>query len=226
MDGPLVSDELVGRAYRDLAAIHYWLGDERFMVSAIRRDPLPVRRILDVGCATGIVLQRVGRKLGVDAVGADIQPRPAVAEPVPIIRADACRDALPEADVAFCMHLGHHLSADNLIRLIRNVGRYCRRFILLDLVRHPLPLALFRMFLAPLICEIDAEDGQQSIRRSYTPAEMREVATAALAGSGSTFRLSVAPLYVRQVVDISYARVAPERCPECSISAEEGECLA
>jgi hypothetical protein len=33
-----------------------------------------------------------------------------------------------------------------LLDLIRNVGRSCRRFILLDLVvRHPLPLALFRL---------------------------------------------------------------------------------
>jgi len=219
LDGPDVPDEVVRRAYQDIAAIHRWLGDERFLIGAIRRDPLPVRRILDVGCATGLVLERVGRRLGVDAVGADIQPRPSVAAPVTIVRADACRDRLPVADVTYCMHLGHHLSADDLILLIRNVGRYCRRFIVLDLVRHPIPLALFRIFVAPLICDIDAEDGRRSIRRSYTPAELREIAATALAGSQATFRLSVAPFYIRQVLDISYgiARKTEE------IRAEEGE---
>jgi len=223
LDAPDVPDELVHRAYRHIAAIHYWLGDVRFMTRAIRRDRLPVRRILDVGCATGLISQWVGRNLGVEVVGADIQPRPAANAPIPILRADARFDPLPVADVAFSMHLGHHLAEDDLVRLIRNVGRYCQRFILLDLVRHPLPLALFRLFLAPLICGIDAEDGQRSIRRSYTPGEWRRIAATALADSGGSFQLTVAPLYVRQVVDVAYGDLdsVPERAGEAF--AETGQ---
>jgi SAM-dependent methyltransferase len=223
LDSPDLSDELVERAYRDIAAIHQWLGDVRFLVGAIRRDPLPVRRILDVGCGTGLVLQRVGRRLGVEVAGVDIHLRPAIAAPVPIVRADACIDPLPFADVAFCTYLGHHLVEEDLVRLIRNVGRYCRRFILLDLVRHPVPLALFRLFLAPLICPIDAEDGQRSIRRSYTPAEWREITATALAGSSATFHVSVAPLYARQVVDVSYGSPKPDSESQSEIFAQEGE---
>ena len=200
-----VPDELVERAYRDLARIHYWTGDTNFIVRAIRRNPLPVRRVLDVGCATGLVLQEVGHRLGVDVVGVDIHPHPRIAAPVPILRADARRDPLPLADVAFSMHLGHHLRERDLVDLIRNVGRFCRRFILLDLVRHPVPLAFFRLFVAPLICAIDAEDGQRSIRRSFTPGELRELTSSALAGTGGTFELSVAPFHARQVMDICYA---------------------
>jgi hypothetical protein len=117
------------------------------------------------------------------------------------------------------MHLGHHLSTDDLIRLIRNVGRYCRRFILLDLVRHPLPLALFRTFLAPLVCAIDAEDGQRSIRRSYTREELREIAATALSGKLGSFRFSVAPLWIRQIVDITYN--GPEVEMPCEVPEEE-----
>ena len=198
-----VPDELVARAYRDLARIHRWLGDTRFVAHAIRRDPRPVRRILDVGCGTGLVLEDVRRMTGAEAIGVELNPRPSLAAPVEIFQADAVRDPLPSADVAFSMHLGHHLGEDDLVRLIRNVGRSCRRFILLDLVRHALPLALFRVFVAPLICPIDAEDGQRSIRRSYTPAELQRI-TASAIPDAARFRTFVAPFYIRQVIDISY----------------------
>jgi SAM-dependent methyltransferase len=197
-------DDLVERAYQDIARIHGWLGDTRFMVRALRRDPLPVHRVLDVGCGTGLVLHEVGRRLGVEMVGVDIHSHPSIAAPVEIVQADARRDPLPTADVAFCMHLGHHLEAGDLVRLIRNVGLFCRRFIVLDLVRHPLPLALFRLFLAPVVCAIDAEDGQRSIQQSYTPDEFRKLTSLALAGTRGSFRLSVAPFNLRQVIDISY----------------------
>ena len=207
LDQDGVPEELVERAYRDLARIHHWLGDTRFIVNAIRRDPQPVHRVLDVGCATGLVLKELERRLGVEVIGAEINPHPSIAAPVPIVKANAVHDPLPSVDVAFSMHLGHHLSEGDLVGLIRNVGRFCRRFILLDLVRHPLPLALFRLFIAPFVCRIDAEDGQRSIRRSYTPRELRRIGSSALAGAGA-FGLSVAPFYVRQVMDISYAKNA------------------
>lgn len=202
-----VPEELVRRAYRDIARIHNWLGDTAYIVRAIAHDPLPVHRVLDVGCGTGLVLATVERKLRVNVIGAELHPYPSISAPVPIVQADALLDRLPSADVAFCMHLGHHLAECDLIRLIRNVGRYCRRFILLDLVRHPLPLALFRLFVAPFVCPIDAEDGQRSIRRSYTAEELRRITTSALEGTRSSFRVSVAPCYARQIVDISYESV-------------------
>ena len=49
-------------------------------------------------------------------------------------------------------------------------------------------------------------DGQKSIRRSYTPTELRRITASALADSGSGFRHSVAPLYARQTIDIVYAK--------------------
>jgi hypothetical protein len=150
----------------------------------------------------------MGRRLGVEVVGAEINPHPSIAALVPIVKANAVYDELPSADVAFSMHLGHHLSEGDLVGLIRNVGRFCRRFILMDLVRHPLPLALFRLFLAPFVSQINAEDGQRSIRRSYTPVEFRRIGSSALADATGVFSLSVAPFYVRQVMDISYAKNA------------------
>jgi SAM-dependent methyltransferase len=199
-----VSVDLVRRAYADLARIHRLLGDTEFVVEAIRRDPYPVRTILDVGCATGRVLEDVSRKLRVQALGIDLKPYQSISAAVTILQADATRDSLPNADVAFSMYVGHHLPENELVKLIRNVGRFCRRFILIDLVRHPLPLVLFRLFVAPFVSRIVAADGRTSIRRSYTPGELRRIAAEALAGSGGIFRQTVAPLYARQAIDIVY----------------------
>lgn len=201
-----VPDALAARAYRDLTRIHRYLGDTRLIVGALRRDPLPVRRVLDVGCGHGGVLADVRKQLGVEVVGVDVKSPGARHGSIPIIQADATRDPLPMADVAFSMYLGHHLSDDGLVALIRNVGRSCRRFILLDLVRHRLPLALFRLFVAPLASPIVAIDGRISIRRSYTGSELECLVGKALAGSASRSRHSIAPLWIRQVADISYAQ--------------------
>jgi SAM-dependent methyltransferase len=230
LDDPSLPDDMVERAYRDIAAIHRWLGDTRLITKAIRRDPLPVRRILDVGCGTGLALKRIGDTLDVDIVGADIRPRPRISGRAPIVEADACLDPLPNADVAFCMCLCHHLPPEDVIRLIRNVGRYCRRFIVLDLVRHPLPLALFGMFVAPLICDVDAQDGRSSIRRSYTPAELRELTAMAIDGSAARFRFSVNPFRLRQVVDITYGPVVSDSKAsnskwEVDLTQERDRCL-
>jgi SAM-dependent methyltransferase len=205
LDRENVPDDLVETAYRDLTRIHRFLGDTAAVAAAVRGNPVPVRRILDVGCARGGVIRDLRRQLGVEVLGVDLRVPAANHRDVPIIRADAIRDALPQADLAFSMNVAHHLSEDELIALIRNVGCYCPRFLLLDLVRHPLPLALFRIFVAPMISKIAVADGLMSIRRAFTAAELRHITRKALSGTASTFRHRVYPFYIRQTVDISYS---------------------
>jgi hypothetical protein len=148
----------------------------------------------------------VTRTLGIKGIGIDIMipstGRSSTSQP--IVRADAVRDPLPMADVAFSLHTAHHLSEAELIQMIRNVGRSCRRFIVLDLVRAPLPLALFKIFIAPFVSRIAASDGQTSVRRAYTPNELHRIVSDALADTGASFRHSVSALSLRQIVDISY----------------------
>jgi SAM-dependent methyltransferase len=204
LERPGVSQAQAARVYRDLTRLHRYLGDTASIVSAVRRDPLPVRRILDVGCGQGGVLRDLRERLPVEVLGVDVDPVAVAGADCPILLADAVLDPLPAADVAYSMCLGHHLSETELVKLIRNVGRSCRRFILIDLVRHPLPLAMFRLFVAPFLSPIAVADGKASIRRSYTTAEMTRIVTEALDGAGR-FRHSVAPLYARQTLDIEYA---------------------
>jgi SAM-dependent methyltransferase len=204
LDGPDIAEDIVVRAHRDLDRLHGLLGNTNAFVAALRSDPLPVRRVLDVGCGHGGLLLQLQRRLGVDAVGVDLRPPAAHTLPFPILRADAARDPLPEADVAICNWLAHHLTEDEFISLIRNVGRSCRRFIVFDLVRSRLPLVLFRTFIAPFLTAVNAADGCTSIRRAFTPDEMQAVVRRALQGTGATFRYSRTPFRSRQMVDIRY----------------------
>jgi SAM-dependent methyltransferase len=212
LDGEGIPDDQATGAYRQLARVHGLIGDTGLLVRSIRRDALPVRRVVDIGCASGLVAEQVHRKLGVEVVGVDLRPRASPDVRVPMMQANAVYDPLPYGDAAFSMHLGHHLSDSELAALIRNVGRYCRRFILLDVVRHPLPLALFSVFAGPFASRIVVEDGETSFRRSYTARELHQITASALAGSAATFRQSVGPFYLRQVIDISYHGQATGTC--------------
>ena len=205
--------EALARAHSDLTRLHRYLGNTAALVHALRRDPLPVARVLDVGCGHGGLLLEIRRRLGVAVAGVDL--RPPENPRAPILHADATRDPLPAADVAISVCFAHHLTDAALIAVIRNAGRSCRRFVILDLVRHPVPLALFTLFVGPFLSPVNRADGALSIRRAFTPAELRAVAVEALDGGPATFRHAVAPLGVRQILDISYGPVVSGR-PDAS----------
>jgi SAM-dependent methyltransferase len=209
LDGLAVAEDVRERCYDDLARMHRWLGNHRAILECLRRDTGPVETVLDIGCGHGALLQEMRAKLGVRAIGIDLNP-PRRPLPVAILRADAVHDRLPAADVAVSVAMVHHLSAEEFAALIRNVGRACRRFVILDLVRRRIPLALFRGFVAPFMNSISAQDGILSLNRAFTPEEMERIVTAALAGTAGRFRHVVAPFYTRQIVDISYG---PEAFP-------------
>jgi SAM-dependent methyltransferase len=202
LDRKEVPELVASRSYRELTTIHRLLGNTRYLVSAIQQNPYPVRRVLDVGCGRGGLLKAVTERLGVQGVGIDLSP--AGTNPIPILAADATRDHLPPADVAYSAYVAHHLTDVDLCRMIRNVGRSCRRLILLDVVRSWMPFALFSAFIAPLVSPVTAADGETSIRRAYSPSELKTLVAEALTGTGATFQHSVSAFGVRQVADITY----------------------
>ena len=203
LDDPSVAEEIREMCYRDLARTHRWLGNSRAVIDRIRRDPLPVHKVLDIGCGHGALLGEIRQRLGVDVVGVDLRP-PRADGRIEILRRDALREDLPKADVAVCVVVVHHFTAAEVRRLIFNVRRSCRRFIILDLVRHALPFYLFRAIGARLVNRINVEDGLRSIERAFTVKELGDVTREALRVCGGDFRQSVAPLFVRQIVDIRY----------------------
>lgn len=200
LDGSGLAPEVVERAHRALLRAHTLLGNRAAILRALRRDGPRLGRVLDVGCGHGGMLAQIRTHLSVDVIGADLNP-PAHAV-VPIVRADVTSDPLPEADVAISLCLAHHLTEEQVVRLIRNVGRSCPRFIILDLVRSRVPLALFRLAAPLVLPRVNVSDGALSIRRAFTPAEFR--ATVGRALGGAPFRHVVAPFYIRQIADITY----------------------
>jgi SAM-dependent methyltransferase len=203
LDGAGVAEEVRERCYRELATTHRWLGNHAAVIKLLRRDASTVKSVLDIGCGHGAFLCELRRKCEVEAIGVDLNP-PQRSLPVRILRGDAVCDRLPAADVAVSIAVVHHLPAGEVARLIENVGRSCRRFIILDFVRHRCPLLLFRTFVAPFVNSINARDGIRSLERAFTPAELNRIVTESLAHTGARFRHTVSPLYTRQIVDISY----------------------
>jgi SAM-dependent methyltransferase len=204
MDSPDIPAELLTRFHRDLVIVHRLLGTYPTIARFLRNDPLPIRRVLDIGCGGGELLQYLRKRLGVDVVGID--QRPGVTEGVPMVTGDAVRDPLPEADVAVCTMLSHHLTPDENIAMIRNVARTSRRLLILDLIRHPLPLILFTTFLCPLIGKEAGTDGRQSIRRAYTPDEFRELVKISVSGMNAEVSMDIPRFRSRQVIDIRFTR--------------------
>lgn len=204
LDGVGVLPEVFERAHRKLSQTHSLLGNHAAILRALRRDGKATRRVLDIGCGHGGLLEKVRRQLGAEVLGVDLRPPEGVAREFPILKLDAVREALPRADVAVSVCLVHHLRDEEFVEMIRNVGRACRRFVILDLVRHLVPLALFTAFAPLCLPRVNVLDGRQSIRRAYTPEEFHALITQALAGTGASFHHSVAPFWIRQTADIRY----------------------
>jgi 2-polyprenyl-3-methyl-5-hydroxy-6-metoxy-1,4-benzoquinol methylase len=205
MDDPSVPHETWVRFHRQLGSLHRFLGNQRAILDALRRHPRPIGRVLDIGCGDGELLNAIRNALDVDVMGVELRPPRCNRFDVPIIEADATRDRLPEADVAVSMMVCHHLAETEIVALIRNAARSVRRLIILDLVRHWLPLALFSTFVSPLLMRTVAVDGCQSIRRAYTPRELRDIVEGAVAGSHASLLHRVTPLRSRQVIDITWS---------------------
>ena len=201
LEDPSLPGEVVAQAYRDLARTQKLLGNTSAILRRLRGKN--IRSVLDIGCGQGALLEQIRRELGVDVVGFDLRAAP-TGSSVPILTGNAAVDPLPKADVALAVCLVHHLKEAELVAMIRNVSQSCPRLIVLDLVRHWIPLALFRAFMSPFLHPINSADGITSIKRSYTKRELRKIVDEAVKETNARIAHTVSPFYIRQIVEISW----------------------
>ena len=204
MDDPTVPEETMKTIHGEIVKINRYLGNVGALVSLLKSSPDVAGSVLDVGCGHGGLLLELKRRLPIEAVGVDLRVPEIPIPGVRIVKADAVSEVLPNCDVAIATYLIHHLPDEDVVRLIRNIGKSCGRFVFLEPVRSVLSLALFRMFVGPLLHPINAYDGAQTIRRAHTVPEMQALVTRALDGSEATFQHHVAPLNIRQIIDIRF----------------------
>lgn len=178
----------VESSLRDLGRINRWFGGVGTLRAMLERVAEESGRrefsLLDVGAASGDVASQARRQL---------QARGILVQPVLLDRAASHLEpangaqrvvgeaqALPFADSSFdlvaCSLLAHHLEPGELARFIDEAQRVARLAVLInDLRRHPLHLALVYAGFPLYRSRITRHDAPASVRRAYTPAEMRAI---------------------------------------------------
>lgn len=202
MDEPGQDQRQLAVSLADLRAVNRWLGGTRVILhhlgGLIERHPRERYRILDVATGSGDIPLKVStwaraKGIGIDLIATDNHPatlRMAGEHTAddPAIRtmfADAMR--LPFADGAFDVALLstalHHFDDEgDCVRVLRELGRVSRiGFIVNDLARSRTALAGARLLAATVWRRhpVTRHDGPLSVRRAFTPAELRALAAKA-----------------------------------------------
>lgn len=201
MDSPEADARELTRSLADLRAANRVFGGTRAMLALLR--PLidqvgePPVRVLDIATGSADIpieisrwAARRGREL--EVVASDIHPltlrvarERAASDPhVTIVGADALR--LPFADRAFhlvtCSTALHHFTDDDAVRALREMARVASvAVVVLDLRRSRTALASVGLLAATVWRRhaITRHDGPVSVRASFTPGELRDLAARA-----------------------------------------------
>jgi SAM-dependent methyltransferase len=192
----------------EMARINRWLGGThaitRHLYPRILAATGPVT-VLDLGtgsaefparlAAWARARGRVVRVIAVDWAARNLAIARAQARAgVSLLQADALQPPLPAGGVDFVISslFLHHFAPAAAADLLRGAARLARRAVIMtDLVRGRLPALAFRL-VQPVFARhpLTRHDGALSIRRAYTPRELRALAaTAGLSNAQVTFHM-------------------------------------
>lgn len=179
------------RWQREMPWVHRFWGEERAIKTSLIREAKDQKNVsvLDVGAGSGGILKFIRKELNgrsgflaacelsVDALNTVRMESSSTG--VAPINCDALK--LPFADGSFDYVIStlflHHLSDEDAVILIREMARVSRKkFFLVDLNRHPVGYYMYRVFSPLFLQKFTQHDGALSILRSFTPAEMLELA--------------------------------------------------
>ncbi len=194
--GDYTADEYEG-CMIELQRVNRWLGDASALRNSLLKEiddrGLSQFSVVDVGAGSGEllrVLAQWSRETHREAklTGVELNARSASAilessaeyKGINAVRADALR--LPfvdnEFDYAICSLFTHHFKDQQVVDILRELGRVARlRVFVIDLHRHPVAYYFYttvgRLFLHNRLIR---EDGALSILRSFVPEELKDLA--------------------------------------------------
>jgi ubiquinone/menaquinone biosynthesis C-methylase UbiE len=185
------------RFLREIRFINRILGDDlairKTLLREIETENLKNFSVIDVGAGSGELLQSIaefarksGRKASLFGLDLnEISAKSILEESKKFVEIKAVRGdglSLPFADDAFdyaiCSLFTHHLTDENVVRLLGEMRRVARRGIfVIDLHRHRIAYALYKIFCVVFrISRLVREDGSLSILRSFKPGELKLLA--------------------------------------------------
>jgi ubiquinone/menaquinone biosynthesis C-methylase UbiE len=181
----------VEASLRDISRINRWFGGIATTRNLIERVASFTGRrnfsVLEVGAGFGDVSKIAGRQLARQGITLNVTDLDRVSSHLlrenRAVVADAL--ALPFQDNSFdlvsCSLFAHHLEPAELARFVTEALRVSRCAVLInDLVRHPLHVALVYAGFPLMRSYVSRVDGLASVRRAYTPDEMREILTSSM----------------------------------------------
>lgn len=202
MDAADVDPRQLAAGLADLRAVNRWLGGRRVILAHLARlaraHPRPRYRVLDVATGSAdlpLAIVGWGRRRGVtfDVVATDLHPatldearRRTAGEPA-IAIAEADARALPFEDGAFdlvlCSTALHHFDDPaELVQVLRELRRVARIGGVVNDLRRSRAALLGARLLAATVWRrhpVTRHDGPLSVRRAFTPDELRALGRAA-----------------------------------------------
>jgi ubiquinone/menaquinone biosynthesis C-methylase UbiE len=176
----------VAASLKDLRMFNSWFGGVHTMSSLLRRvaQKRGLKQIswVDVAGGEGFVATRTQRSLA----RSGISSQPVILDRAPThlskIHPGVCGDALalPFRDNSFdavgCSLFLHHLEPDEIVRFAGEGLRVARHaFLIHDLQRHPVHLALSYFGMPLYRSRITRHDALASVRRAYTVEEVAQM---------------------------------------------------
>lgn len=178
---------------RDLCRINRWFGGVATTRCLIERIATKTGQkhfsILEVASGFGAVPRLAAQRLAQKGITLEITDLDRVPSHLQCghraVVADAL--ALPFRDRSFdlvsCSLFAHHLDSLQLEAFAAEASRVSRRAVLInDLIRHPVHLILVYAGFPLMRSHVSRVDGVASVRRAYTPQEMRQALSRSFPG--------------------------------------------
>jgi ubiquinone/menaquinone biosynthesis C-methylase UbiE len=176
----------IGQSLNDLRVINRWFGGTSTTRALIEKVSHRIARrelsLLEVAAGSGDVPQGAARDLAKRGIKVDVTLLDRAASHLNGLRSAVVADALalPFRDASFdlvsCSLFAHHLEPADLRKFFKEALRVCRVAVLVnDLRRGRVHLAFIYAGLPIFRSRITRHDSVASVKRAYTPEEMRSI---------------------------------------------------